>query len=489
MARRKTRRPKPKPKKKRRPAAPPSAGRAAPKSESPSPALKGVRIPRSGFPGIVWPAVPGHRETMILALQYQWEQTQWWPHEMLLKHQLRQIELLLAHAARTVPLYRERLKVLTGAKRGDLTIDMFRRIPLLTRIDIQTAGDALITRRLPKGHGKPFDLSTSGSTGSPITVKGTGITGLFLQALNLRYHLWHDRDFSGKTAGITRSRSSAPGSKPANWTPGYVSGPMISFNVTQPVPKQFAWLQKEDPDYLLTYPSNLLALVRHSEEKGLRIPRLRMVATLGEVLEPDVREACKKVWGIPVIDIYSSQELGVVATQCPENPHYHVQSESVLVEVLDGDGEPCAPGQIGRLVITDMHNFATPMIRYEIGDYAEVGGPCSCGRTLPVLTRILGRTRNMLTLPTGEQVWPLFTDALTKSGLPLRQAQLIQRTREEIEVRLVVARDFTPKEEDKLRKALGRTLGGGFTLNLVYVDEIERSASGKYEEFKSELAG
>ena len=240
MARRKNRRPKPKTKKKRRPARRSGAAPPPDAATETTEALKGVRIPRSGFPGIVWPAVPGHRETMVLALQYQWEQTQWWPHETLLKHQFRQIELLLAHAARTVPFYRERLKILTGTKRGDLTLDLFRRIPLLTRTDIQEAGDALITRRLPKGHGKPFDLSTSGSTGSPITVKGTGITGLFLNALNLRYHIWHDRDFSGKTAKIVRQSPSAAadetGRHRSTWVPGYPSGPVVEFDVARPAP-------------------------------------------------------------------------------------------------------------------------------------------------------------------------------------------------------------------------------------------------------------
>ncbi|MCZ6482604.1 MAG: phenylacetate--CoA ligase family protein [Alphaproteobacteria bacterium] len=485
MARRKSRRPKPK----RRPAAPPSAGRAAPTPESPSQALKGVRVPRSGRSGIHWPAIPNYAGAVVLALQYQWEQTQWWPHETLLKHQFRQIELLLAHAARTVPFYRERLKILTGTKRGDLTLDLFRRIPLLTRTDIQEAGDALITRRLPKGHGKPFDLSTSGSTGSPITVKGTGITGLFLNALNLRYHIWHDRDFSGKTAAITRLTSSKAPKKPTAWVAGYASGPMVTFDVTRPVTEQLAWLKEVNPDYLLTYPSNLLCLVQRCGETGDRVPRLREVATMGEILEPAVRAACERVWRVRVVDAYSAQEVGIIATQCPENPHYHVQSESVLVEVLDGDGEPCAPGQIGRLVITDMHNFATPLIRYEIGDYAEPGGPCSCGRTLPVLTRILGRTRNMLTLPSGDRMWPVYSEALCEALPQLRQAQLVQRTLDEIEVRLVVASRLTPQEEDRARAALGKALSDAFAYRFVYVDEIPRSPAGKFEEVKSELDG
>ena len=446
-----------------------------------------VRVPRSGRSGIHWPAIPSYVDAVVLALQHQWEQSQWWPPEALLEHQLRQLEFLVAHATRTVPIYHDRLGALSGLKRGELTMDTFRRLPLLTRTDIQEAGDALLTRRLPEDHGNTFDVSTSGSTGRPITVKGTEITVLFTRAAELRYHLWHGRDLSEKLAKVTRSARATAPEKPATWVPGYGSGLMVSSEASRPVAEQMAWLEKENPGYLLTYPTNLHALLQHCESTGARLPGLKGVVTVGEVLEPNVRAACERVWGLPVVDSYSSQELGTVAMQCPENPHYHVQSESLLVEILDDAGEPCAPGENGRLVITDLHNFATPLIRYEIGDYAEAGGPCPCGRTLPVLTRIVGRIRNMFTLPSGGQIWPAFSKALRDALPPLRQAQLVQRTLDEIEVRLVVARPLTPEDEDRARKALGRALSDEFTFRLVYVDEIPRSPGGKFEEAKCDL--
>ncbi len=264
---------------------------------------------------------------------------------------------------------------------------------------------------------------------------------------------------------------------------------MVIFDVTRPAAEQLAWLKEVNPDYLLTYPSNLLCLVQRGEKTGDRVPRLREVATMGEVLEPAVRAACERVWGVRVVDAYSAQELGMIASQCPEHPHYHVQSENVLVEILDKAGKSCAPGEVGRLVVTDLHNFAMPLIRYEIGDYAEAGGPCPCGRGLPVLNRILGRTRNMLTLPSGDKMWPAFSKALRQALPRLRQAQLVQRTRDEIEVRLVVARRLTPMEEDRARAALGKALSDAFTYRIAYVDEIPRSPGGKFEEVKSELDG
>src|SRR5215510_10900500 len=97
-----------------------------------------------------------------------------------------------------------------------------------------------------------------------------------------------------------------------------------------------------------------------------------------------------------------------MALQCPDHEHYHVQTECILLEVLDTHGGPCAPGRAGLVVATPRHAFAMPLVRYVVGDYAEVGPPCPCGRGLPVLARIMGRTRNRLVLETGESYWPSF---------------------------------------------------------------------------------
>ncbi len=449
--------------------------------------MKDAPIPKSGRSGIYWPAMPIYANALVLALQHQFDQSQWWPAETLVEHQLRQLELLLAHAARTVPLYRDRLGVLAGTRRGELTMAAFHRLPLLSRTDIQEAGAALVSRRLPKDHGKVFDIRTSGSTGRPITVKGTAITALFFRALNLRYHLWHGRDFSGKTANIHKLKNPAEADRRTNWVPGFASGPMAHFDITRPIQEQVDWLKQVQPDYLLTYPSNLLSLLQRCEETGVRFPGLREVATMGEVLEPAVRAACERVWGVRVVDAYSAQEVGMVASQCPEHPHYHVQSENVLVEILDKEGKSCPPGEVGRLVVTELHNFATPLIRYELGDYAEAGDLCPCGRGLPVITRVLGRTRNMLTLPNGDQLWPSFPSKLFLAIAPVKQFQLVQRRLDEIEVRLAVDGTLSGEQEERLREALNTRLGHPFNYRFTYVDEIPRSASGKHEDFRVEL--
>jgi phenylacetate-CoA ligase len=162
-----------------------------------------------------------------------------------------------------------------------------------------------------------------------------------------------------------------------------------------------------------------------------------------------------------------------------------VQAESLFVEILDDGDRPCRPGQIGRVMITDLHNFAFPLIRYEIGDFAEVGETCRCGRGLPVLKRIVGRTRNMLVLPNGDKFWPSFPENQMMPIAPIRQFQIVQCSLENVSAKFAIARAPTEDEENTLREFLIGCLGHRFGLDLDYVDEIPRSAGGKYEDFVS----
>ena len=447
-----------------------------------------MMAPRSRLAGIRWPAIAGPHDAQVLALQFQFEQTQWWPEDRLLAHQMAQIQNLVGHAAGTVPFYRDRLAPVRDLAPGTLTLEAYRRVPLLRRTDIQRAGEDLMSRNIPRQHGKAFDVRTSGSTGRPITIRGTAITGLFLQAFTLRGHFWHKRDLSAKNVTFRVRVPKSPARTRQVWAAGYVTGPSLVIDITLPMDDLFDHLIKEDPEYFQVFPHVLVELIRLSRERGVRPNKLREVRTFTELLDTGVREICLEEWGVPVIDIYSANEIGTIAHQCPENTCYHVQAESVLVEVLDDDGNPCLPGRMGRAVITALHNFAMPLIRYDIGDYVEVGPPCSCGRGLPVLTRIVGRERNLVVLPTGEKVSSAFFEKEITKIAPVRQFQLTQKTAHEIEVKLAVARPLTEAEENGLRDRFTERAGYPFDFRFVYVDDIPRSAGGKYEYFRSEIS-
>ena len=454
-----------------------------------------VLMPRSSVPGLAWPGLPGTAGGTMLALQYQLEQSQWWPPDVVREHQFRQLQALLSHARGTVPFYHDRLREAGFAPDRPLTADTWARIPVLERAEVQAAETALLSTRVPAAHGKTYALSTSGSTGRPVTVTGTAVVQAFWRAFTLRDHLWRRRDITKKLAvirALSEGKAAYPkGAHARYWGPSTASafpnGPSAVLSITTTGENQALWLERENPEYLLTYPSILLQLARHCRERAIALPNLRGAETFSEALQPEVRDACREAWDVPVADLYSANEVGYMALQCPNHEHYHVQAESALVEILNDRGEPCGPGETGRVVVTPLHNFAMPLIRYEIGDYAEVGEPCSCGRGLPVLRRIVGRTRNLLTLPSGDILWPSFPTGLFLAVAPVRQRQLIQRRPDEIEVVLAVDETLTAEQEDRLREALNKRLGHPFAYRFTYVDEIPRSAGGKFEDFRVEL--
>lgn len=444
-------------------------------------------LPASVLEGVSWPAMPGGEGAAMLAMQFQFAQSERWPVDMLCAAQFAQLTLLLRHARATVPFYRERLAAIDLS--GPLTPEAFFRLPLLGRQDLQDRFADLCSTAVPPDHGRVQEGQTSGSTGRPVRFRATGLNGLFWRAFTLRDHLWHRRDFSGKLA-VVRGRVKS-GANPG-WGPStdaaFRTGPSVTRGVDCTVAEQAAWLSRERPQYLLTIPANAGALAGYCEEKGIRFPELRELRTYGEALHPDLRSQVRAAWGVPLTDIYSCSELGYLALQCPGQEHYHVQSEGVYLELLNAAGRHCAPGESGRVVVTSLHNFAMPLIRYDLGDYAEAGEHCACGRSLPVIRRILGRVRNMLRLPGGELRSPRFGEAQFAAIAPVRQFQVVQRSLEDIEVLLVVTRPLTAEEESALRVLILRNLGHSFSIRFSYREDIPRTASGKYEEFRSEVS-
>lgn len=452
-----------------------------------------MNIPTTTHDTEIWPALPSPRASAILAMLYQMEQSQFWPPEKVLEQQYRQINVLVRHAHRSVPFYRDRAGASRLQSGAAMNRDMMEGIPLLTRKAIQEAGERLISEAIPQTHGQVFNISTSGSTGRPIKVKGTGITAFYWSCFTLREHLWHRRDFKGKLASIRKSNdknTNPPDGACFNgWGPAtntiYESGPSTVLNITSSVEEQAQWLKKEDPDYLLAYPSILLELARHFIKIGITLKNLKQVCSFGELISDDLREFCREAWDVPLIDMYSSQEAGYLALQCPDHDHYHVQSENVLMEILDEQNRPCAPWEIGKVVITALHNFATPLIRYETGDYAEVGEPCPCGRGLTALNKIMGRQRNLLTFPTGEKRWPTMGADMYSKIAPVEQFQITQKSLNDIEARFVVARPLNDGEEQGIKKILLSKLGYPFNVDFIYCDAIPRSSGGKFEDFIS----
>ena len=325
------------------------------------------------------------------------------PAELQNRLQLGQIERVLRHAHETVPFYKDRLEGIEKIPEGELDEAFFRSLPILTRSDIQSAGSELHSRRVPPEHGAVHLARTSGSTGKPIEVATTPVRTIMNIAHSMRAHYWHRLDMTQSNVDIRTAYK--PGTEPKNatWSPLPWSGSSKRLDINMPISDLFDQFIREDPTTALSHPYTLMLLAKRSRETGVYPSSLSSVRSFGEALSPNIRQTLRDIWNVPIIDNYSATEIGIIAQQCPDNESLHVQVENVRVEVLDEKGNPCKPGTVGRVIITTLPNFASPLIRYEIGDYAEVGDSCSCGRTLPVLARIMGRHRNLCVLKNGER--------------------------------------------------------------------------------------
>jgi len=446
--------------------------------------------------GLRWPPMHAGPRAVRLALQFQLENSQWWPAQELQARQLQQLEVLLAFAAANSPYYRERLAGHPALAEEPLTLEAWRTVPLLTRKDVQAHGERLHSERRPADHGRVFTTQSSGSTGRPVRVRKTQVANHFWKAFAMRQHLWHCPDFSGKLGAIryTQSAGAVPprGIERKGWGSGpdglIETGPLTMIKSSVPVADQADWLVRQDPAYLLTYPSIVLELARHFRREGMRLPGLRQVWTLGEAVGDQVRAACRETFGVGIHDAYSSEEVGYIAVQCPEHEHYHVMSEGVMLEVLDEQDRPCAPGETGRVVLTPLQNLATPLIRYAIGDYAEVGEPCPCGRGLPVVTRIHGRVRNMARLPDGRVIRPSVGITDFEKVAKIEQAQIVQKEPDRILLRLVAPQPLDARQQEKISKIVRENLAWlKMRVEFEYLDEIKRGARDKFEDFVSEV--
>jgi len=450
----------------------------------------GSAVPVTSVGGIVWPALPHAAAQTMLAAQFQLDRSQWWAPELLRQRQLDQLRALFGFALAQAPYYRTlagRHHPALPRNLQELTWESFAQWPLLRKADLHEHGAALLAAGLPPDHGGSSWQITSGSTGEPVRCAVSTVAQFFRSALHMRNLLWHEFDFSLTYANIRHGLKQAERAGGWGLAPNvaFETGPGISLPASTDIEAQLDWLIAEAPGYVHAPASNLRALLLQSRAAGRRPARIDALLSYAESVPADLRALAREVWDTRLIDTYSCTEAGILALQCPSHDHYHQQAETAIVEVLRADGSPCAPGETGRVVVTDLVNFAMPLIRYELGDYAQVGEACGCGRGLPVLTRVAGRERNMAVDPTGRRFWPSFPEETWFDAAPLRGLRMVQHTPLEIEICYVMERELDGAERARLTAAFRDNLAYPFEFRYTRVASIARAPGEKFEEFVS----
>src|SRR5258705_6692822 len=342
--------------------------------------------------------------------------SEWFTAKEIEQYQLVHLKNLVAFAAQRVPFWRQRIAA-DAIQRAETLQEALNALPILSRAALRDNLAGLRAPDLPPGHVAAGERTSSGSTGMVVAVATSNVMLTWQSALAFRAQLWAGRDLQQRIALIRKYQKgeadypnglAAPFLAPPSVFP-FPTGPAFHLTTsTTSLAQQCEWLEESSPAYLMTYPSIVRALAERAAAEGKRPAPLRGITTVGEVVDDDVRELAVRHLDAPIFDIYSSEEAGTMAMQCPDCSAYHVQADALVLEVLDGNGQPTEAGGTGRVVVTPLFNYAMPLLRYELGDFAQVSAPCACGRALPALARIMGRRRNMLTLADGRTFWPSF---------------------------------------------------------------------------------
>ncbi|MCB1465197.1 MAG: phenylacetate--CoA ligase family protein [Nitratireductor sp.] len=410
--------------------------------------------------------------------------------ERMLAYQRRLLARLLPHAARETGFYRDRL---SPVLRNDGTFDWERwnEIPILMRSDLQDSFDQLVARNLPKSAGGVNEDVSSGSTGSAVRHLNADLQNFATACCNERFFAWHGIDPGALYARIRITDHPDAvwpnGRRLEGWRIAYDRSVAIDLSTMATMDQQIEWLERIRPRYLMTYPSILRTIA--SEMAGRQKPlRFDAVLSFGEMLTEDARRTIEDGLGVHPLDRYGTGEVGHISAVCPQHLKHHISSELVLVEIVDEQGQEVPAGTEGRVIVTPFYSLAMPLIRYDIGDYAVLSGePCSCGRSLPVFERILGRSRNVFRSADGRRIWPAILSSEIGRHLPNRQFQIVQLDFDHVEIRYVPMPGEQTSNVAGLTAYVRERLQSEVKLSVQPVDAIERSAGGKYEDFKSML--
>jgi phenylacetate-CoA ligase len=409
-------------------------------------------------------------------------------------NQLRLLERLCRDAASFVGHYNQSLRPLFSQGNphmGSFLAAAWQDLAPVSKADILKNPKAFHSRSRRQEATTFRESHTSGSSGEPFHYRKSILVDQATTAVANRAFDHFALERGGDLADIRvmlagpDHRQGGDAAKTWNFSPG--SGAHHFFEIRRPVEEQWRWLKEVRPQYLLTYPSNLQRLARCAQADPDHGLSLAACIASAEILPPNVEDLIRSVFDAPVINIYGLREFGHMATSCPQTGDLHVAADVTMIEVLDEAGKPVELGETGEVVATSFYNYAMPFIRYATGDFAELGGPCPCGRVLPVLKRILGRRRNRFTLAGGRIAWPIVELGELTALFSIGDYQIVQSETARFEFHYAGAADGQPLDRDAVAAYLRQRLASDVHVDFVLQDAISPSGYAKQERYISRL--
>lgn len=422
--------------------------------------------------------VKGHRS---VALRKELERTQWIDAAELERLRLARLKDFLVQAGVGVPYYRRLFERVGFDPRQVSSIADLARLPLLSKALIRENLDALKSQSA----GTLVRYNTGGSTGEPL-VFHMGMERISHDvAAKWRATRWWGVDIGDPEIVLWGSPIELGAQDRLRSIRDWVfrSRLLPAFDMSERRMDEFLQvILRIKPRMLFGYASALSRLAQHAVSKGIAMggAGIRVIFTTGETLYPQQRRVLEEVFRAPVANGYGSRDAGFIAHQCPAGS-LHLSAEHLIVELVDDDGTPVPVGTMGEVVVTHLATRDFPFIRYRTGDMAVFGTTrCACGRSLPVLEAVYGRSTDFIRTPAGGAMHALALIYEVRGRAGVHAFKFLQAEDFSIELQLAAGPELTPAVEREMLTSLEHRLGPGVPIRINRLAQIPMEKSGKY---------
>jgi phenylacetate-CoA ligase len=410
------------------------------------------------------------------------DKSQLYSREQLLELQFGELKKLVRHAYDEVPFYRRVFDGI-GLQPDDVrAMEDFQKIPTIDKDVIRANKDEMMARN---HRGRTMPKATGGSTGQPLEFAYTRTSYEWRVATRMRGYGWADCWEAERVAYIWGSAIGVPPLK-QRLKEGlhHVLNRQKYFNSflfdDETIEQVCRELKKFAPKVVVGYTTPLYNFCRSLRDRGIKAPRVRSAITAAEKVQDYQREVIEEVLGCKVFNTYGSREFMLIGSECEEHTGLHVNVENIVAEIVH-DGKLMKEGGPGELVITDLHNYGMPFIRYKIGD---IGVPseietCPCGRGLPLIKDVEGRLLDMIVTSDGRMVPGEFFPHLAKEFSEIERFQVIQDDLETLVIKIVENREFKGESLERFKREIAGVVGDGVRCEIEVVDQIPVTATGK----------
>jgi phenylacetate-CoA ligase len=393
----------------------------------------------------------------------EFDSSQWLSPAELREVQWRKVQAILRHAYETVPFYREAFQAAGIHPDRIDSPAAFARIPVLHKSALRANKYRLVSSRF-----RVEDLipsASGGSTGEPVqfyynrdsyerriaaSMRADGWAGW--RSCSGELHIWGVNLLPQKQIAQVKS-----------WLlyAGMRKTVVNSFDLTPEVmtDRVADLLERLRPRIVIGFSHALYEIARRLVEKRIDVRPPVGVVAAAEKLYPHQRKVIEQGFGAPVYDRYGCREVMIIGAECPEHAGLHVAADNLYVEFAR-DGVPCEPDESGEVLLTDLHNYGMPLIRYRVGDVGSWNSEaCRCGRGLPLMNAVEGRTLDFIRTPSGRLVSGAFFPHFLKDFPAVRAFQVLQERREAVTVRMTLEGRLSSDDESLVKGTIARTIG------------------------------